>query len=53
MKLENNCEKLGILEAERLSNGQLITDLTNLKAALTLKEVEIMKIAPGIVHDHM
>jgi uncharacterized protein (DUF3084 family) len=44
LKIER--KKEGISEAERLSIGQEITALTN-------EKVEIMKAAPGIVHDHM
>jgi hypothetical protein len=57
----------GLSEAKQLSIGQEIIALTNRAAALenraaaltqketalTNKEVEMMKVAQGIIHDHM
>ena len=65
--MENEREKVGLSEEERLSIDKMIivfteritaltlkeTALTNEKAALTNEKVELMKVAQGIVHDHM
>jgi hypothetical protein len=53
LKLEKRSEKEGFSEEERLSIDKMIIALTIEKAALTNKEVELMKVAQGIVHDHM